>query len=42
MYCLRMPTDEHRVKVGISWFAKGAVDSLASLQTAVSNIVAGS
>ncbi|XP_037457515.1 uncharacterized protein LOC119328641 isoform X2 [Triticum dicoccoides] len=37
VYCLRMPTDEHRVKVGISWFAKGAVDSLASLQTAVAS-----
>ncbi|KAM0918169.1 hypothetical protein ACQ4PT_008804 [Festuca glaucescens] len=35
VYCLRMPTDEHRVKVGISWLAKGAVDSLASLQNAV-------
>uniref|UniRef100_N1R551 demethylphylloquinone reductase n=1 Tax=Aegilops tauschii TaxID=37682 RepID=N1R551_AEGTA len=34
VYCLRMPTDEHRVKVGVSWLAKGAVDSLASLQTA--------
>jgi len=42
VYCLRMPTDEHRVKVGISWFAKGAVDSLASLQNAVSNIIASS
>ncbi|KAG8076903.1 hypothetical protein GUJ93_ZPchr0006g43119 [Zizania palustris] len=37
VYCLRMPTDEHRVKVGISWFTKTAVDSLASLQNAVAN-----
>uniref|UniRef100_A0ACD6APB8 Uncharacterized protein n=1 Tax=Avena sativa TaxID=4498 RepID=A0ACD6APB8_AVESA len=37
VYCLRMPTDEHRVKVGISWFAKSAVDSLASLQNAVAS-----
>ncbi|KAF0908719.1 hypothetical protein E2562_028155 [Oryza meyeriana var. granulata] len=37
VYCLRMPTDEHRVKVGISWFTKSAVDSLASLQNAVAN-----
>ncbi|XP_040381057.1 alternative NAD(P)H-ubiquinone oxidoreductase C1, chloroplastic/mitochondrial isoform X2 [Oryza brachyantha] len=34
VYCLRMPTDEHRVKVGISWLTKTAVDSLASLQNA--------
>lgn len=42
VYCLRMPTDEHRVKVGLSWFTKGAVDSLASLQNAVSNMIASS
>ncbi|XP_035818155.1 alternative NAD(P)H-ubiquinone oxidoreductase C1, chloroplastic/mitochondrial isoform X2 [Zea mays] len=34
VYCLRMPTDEHRVKVGISWFTKAAIDSLASVQNA--------
>jgi NADH:ubiquinone reductase (non-electrogenic) len=39
VYCLRMPTDEHRVKVGISWFTKTAVDSLASLQNAVSSML---
>ncbi|CAN6202103.1 unnamed protein product [Urochloa humidicola] len=37
VYCLRMPTDEHRVKVGISWFTKTAIDSLASVQNAVAN-----
>ncbi|CAM0913819.1 unnamed protein product [Alopecurus aequalis] len=37
VYCLRMPTDEQRVKVGVSWLAKGAVDSLASLQNAVAS-----
>lgn len=42
VYCLRMPTDEHRVKVGISWFTKTAVDSLASLQNAVSNMLTSS
>ncbi|VAI84178.1 unnamed protein product [Triticum turgidum subsp. durum] len=42
VYCLRMPTDEHRVKVGVSWLAKGAVDSLASLQNAVSNMIGSS
>ncbi|CAN6214593.1 unnamed protein product [Urochloa humidicola] len=39
VYCLRMPTDEHRVKVGISWFTKTAIDSLASVQNAVSNML---
>ncbi|XP_062233289.1 alternative NAD(P)H-ubiquinone oxidoreductase C1, chloroplastic/mitochondrial-like isoform X4 [Phragmites australis] len=42
VYCLRMPTDEHRVKVGISWFTKTAIDSLASLQNAVSNMLTSS
>uniref|UniRef100_A0A804UIB7 demethylphylloquinone reductase n=1 Tax=Zea mays TaxID=4577 RepID=A0A804UIB7_MAIZE len=37
VYCLRMPTDEHRVKVGISWFTKAAIDSLASVQNAVAS-----
>ncbi|RLM54429.1 hypothetical protein C2845_PM10G08490 [Panicum miliaceum] len=34
VYCLRMPTDEHRVKVGVSWLTKTAIDSLASVQNA--------
>ncbi|KAL6605966.1 hypothetical protein ACP70R_041619 [Stipagrostis hirtigluma subsp. patula] len=42
VYCLRMPTDEHRVKVGISWFTKTAIDSLASVQNAVSNVLTSS
>jgi NADH:ubiquinone reductase (non-electrogenic) len=42
VYCLRMPTDEHRVKVGISWFTKTAIDSLASVQNAVSNMLTNS
>ncbi|WVZ49744.1 hypothetical protein U9M48_001074 [Paspalum notatum var. saurae] len=29
-YCVRMPTQEHRAKVGMSWFAKALMDSLAS------------
>ncbi|KAG2605522.1 hypothetical protein PVAP13_4NG089600 [Panicum virgatum] len=37
VYCLRMPTDEHRVKVGVSWLTKTAIDSLASVQNAVAN-----
>ncbi|KAL6861821.1 hypothetical protein ACP4OV_017521 [Aristida adscensionis] len=42
VYCLRLPTDEHRLKVGISWFTKTAVDSLASVQNAVSNMLTSS
>lgn len=32
-YLIRLPTDEHRVKVGISWLLKSTVDSVATLQT---------
>jgi len=39
VYCLRMPTDEHRVKVGVSWLTKTAIDSLASVQNAVSDML---
>uniref|UniRef100_A0A1D1XKE9 demethylphylloquinone reductase n=1 Tax=Anthurium amnicola TaxID=1678845 RepID=A0A1D1XKE9_9ARAE len=35
-YLLRLPTDEHRVKVAISWLAKSAVYSIASLQSTLS------
>ncbi|CAA7394362.1 unnamed protein product [Spirodela intermedia] len=35
-YLIRLPTDEHRVKVGISWLTKSAVDSIASLQSSIS------
>lgn len=31
-YLIRLPTDEHRVKVGFSWFAKSVVESVASVQ----------
>lgn len=34
-YLIRLPTDEHRVKVGISWLAKSAVDSIASVQSGI-------
>lgn len=40
-YLIRLPTDEHRVKVGISWLAKSAVDSVASLQSTVAKIISG-
>ncbi|PPD87151.1 hypothetical protein GOBAR_DD15905 [Gossypium barbadense] len=32
-YLIRLPTEEHRFKVGLSWFAKSAVDSVALLQS---------
>ncbi|XP_073010583.1 alternative NAD(P)H-ubiquinone oxidoreductase C1, chloroplastic/mitochondrial isoform X1 [Typha latifolia] len=42
VYLLRLPTDEHRVRVGISWLTKTAIDSAASLQSTIANILAGS
>ncbi|KAI0499085.1 hypothetical protein KFK09_019986 [Dendrobium nobile] len=36
-YLWRLPTDEHRLKVGISWLTKAAVDTVASLQTTIAN-----
>lgn len=41
-YLWRLPTDEHRAKVGLSWLAKSAVDSVASLQGMLTNLVLGS
>ncbi|KAJ3695866.1 hypothetical protein LUZ60_001243 [Juncus effusus] len=38
-YLLRLPTDEHRVKVGFSWFTKTAVDSASSLQSTLSSLL---
>ncbi|CAI9113048.1 OLC1v1013575C1 [Oldenlandia corymbosa var. corymbosa] len=35
-YLIRLPTDEHRVKVGISWLTKSVVDSVALLQDTIS------
>ncbi|KAH1235457.1 Alternative NAD(P)H-ubiquinone oxidoreductase C1, chloroplastic/mitochondrial [Glycine max] len=32
-YLIRLPTDEHRLKVGISWLTKSAIDSVSSLQS---------
>ncbi|XP_038882711.1 alternative NAD(P)H-ubiquinone oxidoreductase C1, chloroplastic/mitochondrial isoform X2 [Benincasa hispida] len=37
-YLIRLPTDEHRVKVGISWLTKSAVDSIASIQTTLTSV----
>lgn len=32
-YLIRLPTDKHRVQVGISWLLKSTVDSVATIQT---------
>lgn len=41
-YLIRLPTDEHRVKVGISWLTKSAVDSAAFLQNTLTKVLSGS
>ncbi|XP_058727224.1 alternative NAD(P)H-ubiquinone oxidoreductase C1, chloroplastic/mitochondrial-like [Vicia villosa] len=41
-YLMRLPTDEHRLKVGISWFTKSVVESLSSLQSIVSKVLSDS
>ncbi|XP_010243485.1 PREDICTED: alternative NAD(P)H-ubiquinone oxidoreductase C1, chloroplastic/mitochondrial isoform X2 [Nelumbo nucifera] len=41
-YLIRLPTDEHRVKVGISWLAKSAIDSVALLQSSLTKVLSGS
>ncbi|XP_058200982.1 alternative NAD(P)H-ubiquinone oxidoreductase C1, chloroplastic/mitochondrial [Rhododendron vialii] len=38
-YLARLPTDEHRLKVGISWLMKSAVDSVASLQSTLAEVL---
>lgn len=40
-YLIRLPTDEHRIKVGMSWLAKSAIDSVASLQSTLSRVLSG-
>ncbi|XP_061346847.1 alternative NAD(P)H-ubiquinone oxidoreductase C1, chloroplastic/mitochondrial [Gastrolobium bilobum] len=41
-YLIRLPTDEHRLKVGISWLTKSAIDSVSSLQSTLSRVLSGS
>ncbi|CAI0455086.1 unnamed protein product [Linum tenue] len=41
-YLIRLPTDEHRVKVGLSWLTKSAIQSIASVQDTLTKIVSGS
>ncbi|KAL3729111.1 hypothetical protein ACJRO7_033674 [Eucalyptus globulus] len=40
-YLIRLPTDEHRIKVGMSWLAKSAIDSVASLQSTLMRVLSG-
>ncbi|XP_074571140.1 alternative NAD(P)H-ubiquinone oxidoreductase C1, chloroplastic/mitochondrial [Curcuma longa] len=41
-YLFRMPTDEHRLKVGVSWLAKSAIDSIAMFQSSIARAITGS
>lgn len=41
-YLIRLPTDEHRLKVGISWLTKSAIDSVSSLQSTLTKVLSGS
>ncbi|ESW31875.1 hypothetical protein PHAVU_002G275600 [Phaseolus vulgaris] len=41
-YLIRLPTDEHRLKVGISWLTKSAIDSVSSLQSTLYKVLSGS
>ncbi|WCJ37726.1 Alternative NAD(P)H-ubiquinone oxidoreductase C1 chloroplastic/mitochondrial [Euphorbia peplus] len=41
-YLIRLPTDEHRLKVGISWLTKSAIDSVASVQSTLAKALSGS
>ncbi|KAE8689204.1 Alternative NAD(P)H-ubiquinone oxidoreductase C1 [Hibiscus syriacus] len=41
-YLIRLPTDKHRLKVGLSWFAKSAIDSVASVQSTLTKVLSGS
>lgn len=41
-YLTRLPTDEHRIRVGISWLAKSAIDSVASFQSTLARVLSGS
>ncbi|KAH0973852.1 hypothetical protein GBA52_015751 [Prunus armeniaca] len=41
-YLIRLPTDEHRLKVGISWLTKSAIDSVASIQSTLTKVLSDS
>ncbi|KAL8251308.1 hypothetical protein R6Q59_035001 [Mikania micrantha] len=41
-YLIRLPIDEHRVKVGMSWLAKSAIDCIATVQNNITKVVSDS
>ncbi|PIN24246.1 NADH-dehydrogenase (ubiquinone) [Handroanthus impetiginosus] len=41
VYLIRLPTDEHRFKVGMSWLTKSAVESTALLQGTIAKMLSG-
>ncbi|KAL1326767.1 hypothetical protein AAHE18_13G251900 [Arachis hypogaea] len=38
-YLMRLPTDQHRLKVGISWLTKSAIDSVSLLQSTLTKLM---
>ncbi|MED6111347.1 Nuclear pore complex subunit [Stylosanthes scabra] len=41
-YLMRLPTDQHRLKVGISWLTKSAIDSVSLLQSTLTKVLSSS
>ncbi|XP_050233640.1 alternative NAD(P)H-ubiquinone oxidoreductase C1, chloroplastic/mitochondrial isoform X2 [Mercurialis annua] len=41
-YLIRLPTDEHRIKVGISWLTKSTIESVATIQSTLAKALLGS
>ncbi|KAL5555245.1 hypothetical protein UlMin_037481 [Ulmus minor] len=41
-YLIRLPTDEHKLKVGISWLTKTAIDSITSVQSTLAKVLSSS
>ncbi|KAM6563239.1 hypothetical protein CsatB_023237 [Cannabis sativa] len=41
-YLIRLPTDEHRLKVGMSWLTKSAIESITSVQSTLSKVLSSS
>ncbi|KAL6587961.1 Nuclear pore complex subunit [Orobanche minor] len=40
-YLIRLPTDEHRLKVGISWLTKTALEATALAQNTITKMLSG-
>eukprot|EP00897_Mesotaenium_endlicherianum_P003528 jgi/Mesen1/3202/ME000185S02344 len=38
-YLARLPTNEHKLKVGLSWLTKSAIDTAASIQGSIASLV---